>query len=386
MIQLITKYAGLGLAIIKALSVAGLPKSSYYYQLKVETRSAVGRPGRKAPGFTLRYVAGGWVKVTDTVVVEFLQALLGQPLIDYGYRKSHSALGNACYHINHKKVYRLMKDAGLLRGDRIQTTGKVDRAGGRMVRPEAPFVFLEMDIKYLYIKGEDRTIFLLTIIDTHSRYALDYSLGYQMTQHEVKALWERALSKEVFLNHGPDEVGKVKVRNDNGSQFIAKSVQAFFVSKGIAQEFTHVATPEENAHIESFHSILEEAIGGLDFGGRVDLAEWLKTFYEFYNTERLHSSICDLSPTRFLLAWKHDLIGHDQKRGRLVFYLKIKRYLLAETLKEITSSSPDDDLTDELSAATGTDTHHAVKGVSVPVDADSVPTQTTSPATAGKPS
>lgn len=147
-----------------------------------------------------------------------------------------------------------------------------------------------------------------------------------------------------------------------------------------------MATPEENAHIESFHSILEEAIGGLDFEGRVDLAGWLKTFYDFYNTERLHSSICDLSPARFLLAWKHDLIGYDQKHGRLVFYLKIKRYLLAQTLEEITSSSPDDGLTDELSAATGTDAPHEVKGESVPVDADSVPTLTTSPVTGGKPS
>lgn len=386
MIQLITKYANLGLAVVKALAVVGLPKSSYYYQLQVETCSIVSRPGRKAPGFTLRYVAGGWIKVADTVVVEYLQELLGKPLIDYGYRKCHSELGNECYHINHKKVYRLMKDAGLLRGDRIQTTGKVDRAGGRMVRPEAPFVFLEMDIKYLYIKGEGRTIFLLTIIDTHSRYALDYSLGYQMTQHEVKALWQRALSQEVFRDYGPDEVGKVRVRNDNGSQFIAKSVQAFFADQGIAQEFTHVATPEENAHIESFHSILEEAIGGLDFEGRVDLSEWLKTFYEFYNNIRLHSSICDLSPARFLLAWKHDLIGHDQKHGRLVFYLKIKRYLLAETLEEITSSSPDDDLTDELSAVAGTDAPHEVKGASVPAAADSDLMLTTNPAMAGKPS
>ena len=34
-----------------------------------------------------------------------------QPLVDYGYRKCHSALGNACYYINHKKVYRLMKES-----------------------------------------------------------------------------------------------------------------------------------------------------------------------------------------------------------------------------------------------------------------------------------
>ena len=243
-----------------------------------------------------------------------------------------------------------------------------------------------MDIKYLYIKGEDRTIFLLTIIDTHSRYALDYSLGYQMTQHEVKTLWRQALSRDVFLKYGPKSVSKVKVRNDNGSQFIAGSVRDFFAAIGIDQEFTHVATPEENAHIESFHSILEEAMIGLDFERRASLADWLKTFYDFYNTDRLHSSICDLSPSRFLLAWKHDLIGHDCRHGRLVFYLKVKRYLLAQTLEEIIIPSSTEDMTDELSEAAGADAPHEVKGASTPAVADNVATQTTTPAMAGQPS
>ena len=382
MMELLTKYINQGLAVVKALSVACIPKSSYYYQLKVETRSVVCLPGRRPPGFTLRWVKGEWIKETDAAVVKFLEDLLSLPLIDYGYRKCHSALGNACYHINHKKVYRLMKTEKLLSGSRIQTTGKVERAGGRMVRPARPFVFLEMDIKYLYIKGEGRTIFLLTIIDTHSRYALDYSLGYQMTQVEVKQLWQRALSSETFKTYGPDSVEKVTVRNDNGSQFIAGSVKEFFSLQGIKQEFTHVATPEENAHIESFHSILEEALVGIEFDARTDTAEWLETFYKFYNTERLHSSICDLPPSRFLVTWTHGLIGHDFKHGRLVFYLKIKRYLLNQTLEEITSS-PAQETMPPLSEAAGTDVPHEVKGTSVPVASGSDPGSTTNPATAG---
>jgi putative transposase len=153
MMELLTKYINQGLSVVKALAVACIPKSSYYYQLKVETRSAVSLPGRRPPGFTLRWLKGEWIKETDAAVVKFLEDLLSLDLIDYGYRKCHSALGNACYHINHKKVYRLMKAEKLLHGNRIQTTGKVERAGGRMVRPARPFVFLEMDIKYLYIKG-----------------------------------------------------------------------------------------------------------------------------------------------------------------------------------------------------------------------------------------
>jgi transposase InsO family protein len=382
MMELLTNYIGQGLAAVKALSVACIPKSSYYYQLKVETRSVVGLPGRRPPGFTLRWTEGGWVKETDAAVIKFLEHLLSLEFIDYGYRKCHSSLGNNGYHINHKKVYRLMKTEGLLRGSRIQTTGKVERAGGRMVCPARPFVFLEMDIKYLYIRGEGRTIFLLTIIDTHSRYALDYSLGYQMTQVEVKQLWQRALSSETFKAYGPDSVEKVTVRNDNGSQFIAGSVKEFFAGQGIKQEFTHVATPEENAHIESFHSILEEALVGIDFEARSNTATWLETFYKFYNTERLHSSICDLFPGRFLVAWTNGLIGHDFKHGRLVFYLKIKRYLLTQTLEEIISL-PAQETTPPLSEAAGTDVPHEVKGASVPATSDSDPDSTTNPATAG---
>jgi len=46
------------------------------------------------------------------------------------------------------------------------------------------------------------------------------------------------------------------LRNDNGSQFIAGAVRQFLKEKGILQEFSHVATPEDNAYIEALHSNL----------------------------------------------------------------------------------------------------------------------------------
>lgn len=56
------------------------------------------------------------------------------------------------------------------------------------------------------------------------------------------------------------ELKGVILRNDNGSQFIAHSVRNFLKSSEIKQEFTHVATPEENSYIEDFHSILEHDV------------------------------------------------------------------------------------------------------------------------------
>lgn len=56
------------------------------------------------------------------------------------------------------------------------------------------------------------------------------------------------------------ELKGVILRNDNGSQFIAHSVRNFLKGSEIRQEFTHVATPEENSYIEAFHSILEHDV------------------------------------------------------------------------------------------------------------------------------
>ena len=47
------------------------------------------------------------------------------------------------------------------------------------------------------------------------------------------------------------------VRCDNGAQFIAEMVQKYFKDKQVVQEFTKPATPQQNSHIQSYHSIME---------------------------------------------------------------------------------------------------------------------------------
>lgn len=49
-----------------------------------------------------------------------------------------------------------------------------------------------------------------------------------------------------------------KIRTDNGPQFISNKFQDACKSLGIEHQRIPVKTPNMNAHIESFHSILEE--------------------------------------------------------------------------------------------------------------------------------
>ncbi len=42
--------------------------------------------------------------------------------------------------------------------------------------------------------------------------------------------------------------------------YVTASAVRFLKSSEIKQEFTHVATPEENSYIEAFHSVLEHDV------------------------------------------------------------------------------------------------------------------------------
>ena len=95
---------------------------------------------------------------------------------------------------------------------------------------------------------------------------------------------------------------KITVRCDNGSQFESNLIREYFKSKGVEQEFTKPATPEQNAHIELYHSILERVIcRQYLFETAADQISILNRWAIFYNYERIHSGTNYNSPYKALL-------------------------------------------------------------------------------------
>jgi transposase InsO family protein len=107
------------------------------------------------------------------------------------------------------------------------------------------------------------------------------------------------LFEELFKNYPLPE--QFIVRNDNGSQFEALIVQDFLKNKGVIQEFTKPATPEQNEHIESYHSIMESAVcQRFEFHNLRDFQETMVRWKKFYNFERIHGGLKYKSPKKFL--------------------------------------------------------------------------------------
>ena len=111
-----------GIGTRKALSLIGLSPGSYY-------RKAVGlRRGRPADATTCK--DDGSLHGNGEVVSD-IRELLSMPYVDYGYRKVGVWLRDRRqWVINHKKVYRLMRGAGLLNPKRVWAALSRTRALG----------------------------------------------------------------------------------------------------------------------------------------------------------------------------------------------------------------------------------------------------------------
>ena len=275
----------------------GLSSSSYYY------KPTEGRKGRIPSTVTTHTEQG---KVDNRKVVERVKEILSEPFQDYwGYHNITAELRETGYHINHKKVYRLMKEASLLRpSTRLRPkASKRQYVKFRKIETERPLEYVEMDIKCVWIPDKGKQAYLLTLLDVHTRKVLDYSFGWNMKQDKVIELYA-GLIDEGLLPEG------TIIRSDNGSQFIAAKVREYLEMVGMDQEFTHVATPEENGHVEAYHGILKnELFQRYEYFSFAQAKQLIDEFVQYYNNKRRHGSLKRQTPERIWLREKHLLEG-----------------------------------------------------------------------------
>lgn len=300
------------------LSITGLTKNQFYYDQKGT------KPGRGRSEVTK------WRDPDDLqeydvdnrdVVQKIVEIKLNPDLANW-YRLITVTLQIRGYYINHKKVYRLMSEYLLLE-ERRKRTGR-NFVKFRRVAPTRALQIIEMDIKYVWIYEVRKYAFVLTVLDTFTRYVLNWVVGYTMKSEQVKATWEYVIAN--YLQ--PARMGKeridIEVRNDNGKQFNSDLIINFFKENHLNQVFTHPYTPEENGHIESFHSTLGKALSKDNFSSLTQLEQRLKSFYSTYNNDRSHSSIKSLPPSKFWALVEQDKVEViPLAKRRIKFKLKV---------------------------------------------------------------
>ncbi|MFV0387733.1 MAG: transposase [Pyrinomonadaceae bacterium] len=271
------------------LEAAGVSRSSFYY------RPAGDKGGRGRRKSTHTRTKDGRLVSNEKVSAD-IEEVLSKEFVDYGYLKvTHWLRQEKGYLVNPKKIYRLMAEEGLLNKFVPRRRGKRNWVRDLLPKTVEAFDYLEFDIKYVYVAGQTRNALVLTVIDVQTRWVLGQIAKWSISQQSVINLFDQffevyPLPKSFY------------VRNDNGSQFDAHKVQKYFEKRDVVQEFCKPATPEQNAHIESYHSILETVVcQRFEFETLPELRETLNRFVKFYNFKRIHSGVGYQSPYKYLL-------------------------------------------------------------------------------------
>ena len=220
---------------------------------------------------------------------------------NYGSPRIHAELQRSGEQVNHKRVERLMRDAGLV--------GKAGRIYRRTRPPENPCIKVRNyqyaaglpdsineqwagDITYLKIKG--RWQYLAVVLDLYSRKVLGWEMGPIRSALLTLIALKKALQNRTIK-------GDIIFHSDRGSEYGAKLYQSELQRHGIKASMNRPGKMNDNVYVESFFQTLKtEIIRGYRYENEQELRAALRWYIErYYNQERLHGSLGYCSPGEY---------------------------------------------------------------------------------------
>ena len=139
-----------------------------------------------------------------------------------------------------------------------------------------------------YIPMANGFMYLIAVIDLHSRYVVHWSVSNSM-----EAEWCAEAIQEAIKKQGPPEI----LNTDQGAQFTSKIFIDTVLSNGIKLSMDGKGRATDNAFIERlWRSVKYEKIYLNPPTDGIDLFRQLDQYMFYYNNQRRHSSIDDQMP------------------------------------------------------------------------------------------
>lgn len=230
--------------------------------------------------------------INDETVLMHIEEIVKE-LPVYGYRRVAAVL-RARYGIpiNRKKVYRVMKEKGLLM-PATHSHKKLFKGVpfAHKTQADDSNVLWGIDMTYIWC-GADAWCYFHGVIDHHDKTLLGYSFSRSCAaMGGVMALAEAASKRQV---------SQLELRSDNGCHYGAKIFKDEIKRLGINHTRTMVNTPKGNSVIERFfRSLKEECVWQQKFYNFEQAKAAVDQWVEHYNTNRPHQTLNYLSPNEF---------------------------------------------------------------------------------------
>ena len=170
------------------------------------------------------------------------------------------------------------------------------------------------DISYLHTYERSVFLYLYLLLDEYSRKAIHWLISWRQGAEDAKLLLEGGLRAENILDC--PEAQRPEIINDRGRQMKARSIKTIFELHGMPQLFARPRTPNDNPFIESAFGTAKTAPG---YPGRFldleDSVRYFNRYFQWYDTEHLHSGIDYVTPQQCHLGLRDRIVS--ERRAKL---------------------------------------------------------------------
>jgi len=194
-------------------------------------------------------------------------------------------------HVNHKRLHRVYREAGL--AIRRKKRKHCVREGKPLVVRTSANQEWALDFVHDAVEC-GRTIRVLSVVDAYTRECLALEVDTSFASRRVTRVLEAIVA----------ERGQpLAIRCDNGPELTSRHFLAWCVERQIELVHIQPGKPMQNGRVESFHGRLREECLNLSwfqnlFDARRKIAAWRTE----YNEERPHSSLGYKTPKEFAAA------------------------------------------------------------------------------------
>jgi putative transposase len=272
------------LPLSQACAVLAVGRGSYYRQRGQRSRSA------DAPG-----------PEEEAVRAAIEQVVLSFP--GYGYPRVTRQLQRDGFAVNHKRVYRLMREAGLLQERKRGQVRTTDSEHGWPIYPNLlgecgwqaltrPDEAWGADLTYVRLGAG--FCYLAVLLDLFSRRIVGWNLSESLEAEGALAALEMALAER------RPEAGWIH-HSDRGVQYACREYVQRLKAAQARISMTAVGAPKENAPTERWmRTVKEEEVDLQEYGSLAEARREIRRFIEeVYNRRRLHSALGYRPPSEF---------------------------------------------------------------------------------------
>jgi putative transposase len=281
----------------RTLAALGISRGSYYRWLQEEA----------------------WAKEqADVRPVQAFEALAEERSAVLAYARRHPAIRHRelawrmideeVAFLSSSTVYRILREANLMcrqRGRKKRYREEIEKA----TRPDERW---GTDLMYVTVSGVN--YYYLAFIDEYSRYIVHWELLSNMEGHSVSVGGQKALETLPRNEYG-ELLARPEIRSDNGSCFISKEFHGVLEHYGLTHVKIRPHCPEENGIMERSNRTVREALEEVEPASRYEAEAALGRIIDWYNHERLHSSLGYLRPSDYYRGDPQSL--HETRRKKL---------------------------------------------------------------------